>query len=120
MLALKEKFEFGRSHDVDEEGRHHFPFALWNGLRFDGDPESEGQIRGLWPVSVVGGRYLRPRLLVKGRATCVAEFCARAIGCAACRASQLQRYSARIAELSAFQILTIAAWAPHSSQGSMQ
>ena len=72
------------------------------------------------PTSLVGGRYLRPRLLVKGRATRVAEFCARAIGCAACRASQRQRCSARIAEPGALPILTIAAWTLHHLQGPAQ
>jgi hypothetical protein len=61
-----------------------------------------------------------PSCVAKSRTTTVAEFCSRPIGCAACGASPRQRCSANIAELGVLRILTIAAWTPHSLEGSAQ
>ena len=48
--------ELGRIHDVDEQRRNHFAFALWNGLSFDGSAEGETEDRRLGRIDRVGSR----------------------------------------------------------------
>ena len=43
--------ELGRIHDVDEQRRNHFAFALWNGLSFDGSAGAKPRTAG-WGVSI--------------------------------------------------------------------
>ena len=44
------------SNDVDEQGRNHFAFALWNGLSLDGSAEGKAEDRRLGRIDRVGRR----------------------------------------------------------------
>ena len=106
--------ELGRIHNVDEQGRNHFAFPLWNRLRFDGRAESEAEVRGLRLNGRVGGRALGWRLPAKRHTTFIAEFRARSIGCPASGTMQRQGCAAGVAEFRDLRILTIAAWTLHA------
>ena len=111
--------ELGRIHDVDEQRRNHFAFALWNGLSFDGSAEGETEDRRLGRIDRVGSRR-GWRLLAKRGTAFTAEFRSGSIGCPASGTMQQQGRAAGIAEFGGLRILRIAAWTPHDLRARPQ